>query len=365
MSARKFLILDDNASERRLIEHVLTDAFPEAEISQAGDAAQAGEMCAVLMFDCVLLDYHMPKVDGVVFAQELRAIYPDLPLVLVTGVGDEMLVSHAIRCGVSDYLPKSRINVESIRRTVERAMHSCALKRIIEEQREELENFAYALAHDFKQPIRQIRTFTQMIAEEIPNGDSEELQKHLAFLTQAAGRLSDLVDVMSQYTLLNQEPDLKSVDVETVMANVRIAVQPEFDERGAALSFEGAAAVHGNETLLGQVLQNLVVNGLKYNKSAAPRVDVRAEIIEKDCVISVHDNGIGIEEQYLTEIFRPLMRLHTAREYAGTGLGLTLARKAVLSQRGAIWCESEIGRGSTFFVRIPMAQAGFAARDAA
>jgi signal transduction histidine kinase len=73
-------------------------------------------------------------------------------------------------------------------------------------------------------------------------------------------------------------------------------------------------------------------------------------------VITVHDNGIGIEEKYLADIFRPLVRLHTAAEYAGTGLGLTLARKAIMAQHGTIWCESEPGVGSTFFVRMPLAQ---------
>jgi len=358
MTQRAFLILDDSASERLIIQHVLSSAFPLAAISQADGAAAARDILSTAPLDCILLDYSMPQMDGVEFAEELRAAYPNMPIVLVTGVGDEMLVSHAIRRGVTDYIPKSRINVESMRRIVERAIQACGLKKIVGAQREELETFAYALAHDFKQPIRQIRTFTELIAQEVPNGNSESLQRYLEFLGQAAHRLSNLVDVMSQYTLLNQEPDLRPVALGTIISDVTNALVSEFEERNAILVFEGDATLHGNRTLLGQVLQNLVVNGIKYNTCETPRVEVRAETADGECTIAIRDNGIGIDSQYLSEIFRPLVRLHTAKEYSGTGLGLTLARKAIVAQHGAIWCESELGVGSTFYIRIPIAAVG-------
>lgn len=356
MTARAFLILDDSASDRGIIERVLLEAFPSAEILDTGDAVEARNMCAAFAIDCVLLDYSMPKIDGAMFAKDLRGAYPYLPIVMVTGVGDEMLVGHAIRCGVSDYIPKSRINPDSIQRTIERAIEACALTRIIAEQRAELENFAYALAHDFKQPIRQLRTFAQLISEQA-EGDSESLQRNLDFLNQAARRLGDLVDVMSQYTLLNETPEMKRIEVSAVMEAVSAELRLEVEDHGAALGFEGAGNLYGNETLLSQVLRNLIVNGVKYNKSDVPRVDVRVEMQGGQCVIAVSDNGIGIEQQYLADVFRPLMRLHAAGEYPGTGLGLTLARKAVLAQGGVIWCESEPGIGSTFFVRIPTTRA--------
>jgi len=198
---------------------------------------------------------------------------------------------------------------------------------------------------------------TELISQEVPNGDSPDLQKYLTFLSKAAHRLSSLVDVMSKYTLLNQEPELKPISLATVIQNVRDALASEIEERGAVLTFDGDVTLHGNETLLGQVLQNLIVNGIKYNRSETPRVEVHAECLYDECTITIRDNGIGIERQYLSDIFRPLVRLHTASEYSGTGLGLTLARKAILAQHGSIGCESEVGVGSTFFVRMPLGAA--------
>lgn len=358
-SPKLLLVVDDSAAEREIIALTLGAAFPDAEVRRAAHPFQAKEMCAESTFDCVLMDYNMPDMNGVMLAGELRALSAHLPLILMTSVGNEMLVAGALRSGVSDYIPKSRINAESIRRTIERSLHVCDQARLIDQQRGELENFAYALAHDFKQPIRQITIFTQMLSQEIANGEVEQVQQHLAFLNNAATRLGKLVDVMLQYTLLNQPPELADVDLNVVTANVHASLAPYLAERGAVfVSPRDAPTVHGNETLMTQVLQNLVVNGLQYNRSPDPRVELTIKRQADHWDLEITDNGIGIEAEYLTEIFKPLVRLHTASQFPGSGLGLTLTRKAVLAQQGEIWCDSVLGVGSTFHIRLPIALGG-------
>jgi len=356
-SPQTLLVIDDSEADREIMALTLGAAFPDADIYRADHPFLAKELCAERAFDCVILDYNMPDMDGVTLAAELRADSPYLPIILTTSVGDEMLVAAALRNGVSDYLPKSRLTAESVRRAVDRSMNLCAQSRVIDEQRSELENFAYALAHDFKQPIRQITTFTQLIADGVRGIEVGEVGQHLTFLSDAATRLGRLVDVMSQYTLLNQPPVLSTVSLNKVMAGVQAQLAPYLAERGGVLvAPRRAARFWGNETLMNQVLQNLVVNGLKYNRSAQPRVEISVALQGDHWVIAVRDNGIGIEAEYLSEIFRPLIRLHTSAEYAGSGLGLTLARKAVVAQKGAIWCDSAPGEGSVFHVRLPTAQ---------
>jgi signal transduction histidine kinase len=348
------LVVDDSDAEREIVALTLGAAFPGVEVRLAAHPQIAREMCGQEGFDCVILDYNMPQTDGVTLAGELKASSAYLPIILMTSVGDEMLAAEALRSGISDYIPKSRITAESIRRTVDRSIHVCGQARLIDEQRGELENFAYALAHDFKQPIRQITTFTQMIAEEVEPEQREGLRQHLTFLGDAARRLGKLVDVMSQYTLLNQPPELADVDLGEVMSSVRGSLGPYLEERGGELIAPAKPPmVRGNETLMTQVIQNLVNNGLLYNQSRTPKVELSVQRRGDHWDISIADNGVGIEPEYLADIFKPLVRLHTGSEYPGSGLGLTLARKAVLAQNGLIWCESELGRGSVFHVRLP------------
>jgi signal transduction histidine kinase len=350
---RHVLVVDDSEAEREILALTLEAAFPGITVSHTANPLLARAMCERQAFDCVLLDYNMPELDGLTLAAELRAAFAHLPIILLTSVGDEMLAAEALRGGVSDYLPKARVSPYSIRRTVDRSILACGQERVIQEQKAELENFAYALAHDFKQPIRQIITFAQLVDEQVGDGDAG-VRQHLTFLGDAAGRLARLVDVMTQYTLLNQPPSLGEVDLNVVVASVRAALAPYLAERGGSfVAPEQAPTVWGNEVLMTQVLQNLVFNGLHYNQSPTPRVELTLEGADESWILEIQDNGVGIEPQYLGEIFKPLVRLHNASEYAGTGLGLTLARKAILAQKGDIWCESTPGIGSVFRVRAP------------
>lgn len=351
---RNFLIIDDDPAEREIMARTIKDAYPGTWVRQLDDPDAAEKVCAEATFDCVILDYNMPQIDGLSVAQKLRPRFPYLPLVLVTSVGDEMLAAHALRSGVSDYIPKSRINTDSIHRTIARAMHVSEQSRVIEDQRNELENFAYALAHDFKQPIRQIRTFAKLISGELAGADAGEIQQHLTYMSDAARRLGNLVDVMSQYTLLSKVPEIGAVSLASVLTDIRASLATYLDERHGRLTVRDLPVVRGNETLMIQALQNLIVNGLKYNKSETPHVEVRARLQHGRCIIAVRDNGIGMEEKYLTEIFKPLMRLHPGSEYTGSGLGLTLARKAITVQQGKVWCESKLGEGSTFYIDVPI-----------
>jgi len=362
MPAQSFLVVDDDHSEREILVETIKRAFQAAAVQAAADHKEALALCAEHNFDCVVLDFSMPQMDGLTLSHKLRAQAPYLPLVLVTGVGDEVLAASSVRRGVSDYIPKSRVNQESMRRAISRAIHITTQARVIDEQRNELESFAYALAHDFKQPIRQIRTFTKLIMNDLKADENEEMRQHLVFLGEAARRLGDLVDVMAQYTLLSKVPEVGEIDLTKIVNDVRESLSTHIAEKRAELVIGEVPKIRGNETLMTQVIQNLVVNALTYNKSRVPRVEISGEHQNGRGLIAVRDNGIGIEPQYLSEIFNPLKRLHASSEFPGSGLGLTLARKAMVQQGGKIWCTSEVGEGTTFFLDCalhpPKADAG-------
>jgi two-component system sensor histidine kinase/response regulator len=352
MTVSSLLVVDDDQAELALVTRLAKDTFPGVRLRMAADAQAAHDACGTEQFDCVILDYNMPGMNGLACAQRMRATFPYLAIVMSTNAGDEMLAARAMTSGVTDYIPKSRMTALSLDRVVRNAMRISNQARVIDEQRSELESFAYTLAHDFKQPIRQIKTFVNLVSEGIRDGKPDDIGQHLTFLNQAARRLGDLVDVMSQYTLLNRPPVIGNIDLNEVFASVRASLVLYIAERGGRVTHDRAPIVWGNEALLSQVLHNLVVNGLKYNESAAPAVHIATEEKAGHCVIRVRDNGIGIEPQYLSEIFKPLVRLHTKSKYSGTGLGLTLARKALTAMGGSIACHSQVGAGTEFVVKI-------------
>ena len=349
----RVLVIDDQDLQLRLMSLLLEQAFPGVRVTTSGDPAAALALCDTQDFDCVVADYQMPGMDGLSLASRLRAVRPFLAIVLCTGGGDEMLVAQAMTSGVTQYLPKTRVSPDSLRRTLSHAMQIMQQTRQIADQREELENFAFALAHDFKQPIRQITTFSSLIGGAVAKDADPEIELHLRYLREAAARLGRLVDVMSQYALLGKAPELGRVDVGEVLHEVAFALAPYLTERCARLEIGEMLVAFGNGTLMAQVLQNLIVNGVKYNQSAEPVVRVTCETRGQEIVIAVVDNGIGIDAEHHEQIFKPLVRLHTNEAFEGSGLGLAMTRKAIIVQNGTVWCKSQLGAGSEFFVRLP------------
>lgn len=347
------LLVDDDCLFLEIAVEIIRESFPGSTICTLVDASDIDSIIDRGSFDCLIIDYKMPLVDGITVSRDIRNRFPYLPIVLVTGAGDEEIATQALHGGVTDYLPKARMSSDWVRRTLERAIELCQQRRVIDEQRKELEIFAHALAHDFKQPLRQITTFANLVSDELGSSHSPSIQKHLGFMRNAASRLTALVDVMSEYTLLNRIPRLEQTSIRKVVSDAVSALTGYISERNGVVLSRVDGAFHGNQTLMTYVLQNLITNGLKFNRSARPHIEIDTLSDGIRYEISVSDNGIGIDEGQREAIFAPLLRLHAQEEFAGTGLGLTLARRALVSQHGTISCNANPRGGSRFVITVP------------
>lgn len=123
-------------------------------------------------------------------------------------------------------------------------------------------------------------------------------------------------------------------------------------EKNAIISCDPLPVVYADESQMLQLLQNLISNAMKFNKSIPPKIHISGEIREKDWIFSVQDNGIGIDPKDFERIFVIFQRLHQRDEYEGTGIGLAVCKKLVTHHGGNIWVESQQNKGSTFFFTI-------------
>jgi len=350
----KIVFVDDDDMALDVMCRLAQQGLPDAHISRLNSATSLMKQTDLNRFDCIILDYDLPDADGMTCAQTLRERFPHLAIVLCTGAGDEMLAAQAIQSGVNDYIPKSRISVEALGRTITNAITLAERGRIIDEQRADIETFAFALAHDFKQPVRQIMTFCQMIWDNIVTEQNAETPRLISFVINAADRLDRLVEVMSEFSLLNRSPDIDILDVGQTIRDALESIRHYIDERAATVTIEGALHVNGNADLLALSMQNIIINGIKYNQSKCPNIVITLTEDQGEGIITIQDNGIGIEDQYLDYIFQPLARLHGKAEYEGAGLGLTLCRKAIIAQAGTISCTSHMEEGTEFKIALPL-----------
>jgi light-regulated signal transduction histidine kinase (bacteriophytochrome) len=133
------------------------------------------------------------------------------------------------------------------------------------------------------------------------------------------------------------------------LANLMVAIA----ESGATVTRDAMPTVSGDATQLTQLFQNLVGNALKFRGERPPRIHIGAIRKNGQWRFSVADNGIGMEPQYFERVFLVFQRLHTRKQYQGTGIGLAICKKVVERHGGRIWAEAEPGKGATFFFTIP------------
>jgi light-regulated signal transduction histidine kinase (bacteriophytochrome) len=151
------------------------------------------------------------------------------------------------------------------------------------------------------------------------------------------------------------EGPAETVDFIAVISKVLLNLQASTEQSGATITWGQLPVVHAHEIRLVQLLQNLVSNAIKYRSQDPPRIHISAEWREREWVLSVRDNGVGIPPEYAQQIFKIFKRLH-GQEYPGTGIGLAICQRIVETYGGRIWVESEDGKGSCFYFTLPPAK---------
>jgi signal transduction histidine kinase len=356
--ALRILIADDDEGDRKLIKRALSQSGLLCNCSETDTSEHALELCQQSEFDCVLVDYRLPGEDGLAGITALHERFPHLPIVMSTGQGDELVAADAIKRGASDYVPKAGIHAASIRRIVENAIEKAALRRKVLEQADDLENFARLLAHDLKAPVLTILGFSQLVQEELKDGNPDEAIACSNRVIHAAQRMARLIETLREYTRADTQVVLDAVDMDTVLAGTLANLHSLLAESGAAVTADPLPAVEGNAPQLSQLLQNLIANGIKYCEQPVARIHVgAAQTAGGGCTFSVRDNGIGIPEAHYKKVFEPLKRMNGAAKVEGTGLGLATCKRIVERHGGRIWCEPAPGAGTVFYFTLNAAVA--------
>lgn len=199
-----------------------------------------------------------------------------------------------------------------------------------------------------------VASYTQLLARRYGDRLDEDAHEFIGYAVDGVRRMQGLISDLLAYSRVGSRGGTaERVELEEVMARTVDVLRSAIEESGATVTHDPLPAVYADPVQIGQVLQNLVGNALKFRGQAPPHVHVAAERQGGEWVISVADNGIGIAPEYLQRIFVIFQRLHTRTEYEGTGIGLAICKKIVERHGGRIWVESRPGHGSTFYFTLP------------
>ncbi len=363
---QKILIVDNNSEDRNVLRrHLLKDVESSYTIFEENTGAMSLAWCRSEKPDCILLDYNLPDMNGLEFLAELADTSGSLPfpVVVMTGVSLEPIAVQAMKSGAQDYLVKGNITTENLHRAIQNAIERVHMLRTLEAQRynleqknQELQAFAYALAHDLQAPLRAISGFAQIVNEDYQAALDDDGRYYVSSIVRACTQMDRLIDDLLNYTRIEHRPvRCQPVALYPLVMQIANSLSERIAETSTSLTIaEDLPTVQGDRTLISQIFINLLDNALIYRRPGiAPQVTVSYAPLEAGYQICVADNGIGIASKYHDKIFNIFQRLHSDEEYTGTGIGLAIVKKSAELMGGKVWVESEVGAGSTFYVKLP------------
>jgi len=219
---------------------------------------------------------------------------------------------------------------------------------------EELEQFAAVAAHDIKEPLRMIYTHLQLIRRKVRGNCEPDIESYIAQTLQSSQSLFELVNALLTYSRVGREQKpYVEVPLNEVVAIAKTNLMNAIEESKAQISSESLPTVLGDKIQLVQVFQNLISNGIKFCKERRPEIHIGAEEEAKFWIISIRDNGIGIDSAYFEKIFQVFQRLHSKAEFSGSGIGLASTKKIIERHGGRIWISSKLDQGSIFHFSLP------------
>ncbi|NUP99864.1 MAG: PAS domain S-box protein, partial [Armatimonadetes bacterium] len=220
----------------------------------------------------------------------------------------------------------------------------------------DLEQFAYAASHDLQEPLRMVTGYLQLLERRHAEQLDGEAAEYIGFAVDGAGRMKELIQGLLTYCRAGtQQTALAACELETVVDRVLGNLGAAIAESQAQITRDPLPVVLGDQTQLVQLLQNLLGNAIKFrHPDRRVTVHLTAEADDGQAVLSIADNGIGIEPAHLAAIFQPFRRLHTRQDYPGSGMGLAIVERIVQRHGGAIEVASQPGAGTRFTVRLPL-----------
>jgi len=357
----RVLLIEDNAGDAEFVHEIASEAKDiHIDIEDADLLTSGLKLLKERKFDLVISDLGLPDSEGIETFIKIHTLYPDIPIILMTGLEDEELAIRAVRSGAQDYIIKGiadkSILLKSVRYSIERnklTLELCGRLSEIKRLEDERRNILSMFAHD----IRNAVIPPALLLSEIISGKKQDIENDLPLirdeLTTAAHLLTNVIDFMHLETS-GRELAKGPVGINAAILKGVDGLQSGADLKKIVISCcfpEGSSRfLNADGGMLQRVITNLIDNAIKYTEYGG-KINITVRDMGTDILVQVMDTGVGIAEDQMLHIFKAFYRATPSQ--TGSGLGLYIARTIVEAHGGKIWVESIPGKGSVFSFTLP------------
>jgi signal transduction histidine kinase len=377
-------IVDDDPGIRQTVADILVVKGYEVAVFERG--APVAVALETHIPKVALIDLKLTDMSGLELVRQIRAVSEDTECIVLTGFASQASAIEAVNLGAFGFLQKpydvdqvlfmirratekwnartelARNNKELESRVAARtaelsikndqlARQSLELKR----SNNELEQFAYVASHDLQAPLRTIQNFSQLFVKNYPFQKEDEALEIINFISQASGDMTRMVEDLLSYARLGQRVTVtESVSLQDQLELALDTLSPELRNQDTQIALTGEfPTVIANKLLVTNIFRNILQNASNYRRENVQLdILINGRSTEDHVVVTIADNGIGIEPENYEQIFWLFKRITGGKEHEGTGIGLASAKKSIELMGGQIWVDSVVGEGSSFHLQF-------------
>ena len=350
------LVVDDNADLRQYLAGLLSSLY---DISTATDGLAALEAIRARMPNIVVSDVMMPRLDGFGLVRVLRSDSrtASLPVILLSARAGEESAIDGLDAGADDYLVKPF----SARELLARVRTHAQLARFrrewidkLERANRELDAFSYSVSHDLRAPLRAIEGYASLLAQDYAKTLDAAGQTYLDRILAGVTQMSTLIEALLELARLSRATvQRERIDLSAMANEVIGELRRANPDRNVDVKIESDLVAHGDPKLVRVALVNLLGNAWKFSsRTPSARIECGRHKSDENTFF-VRDNGAGFAAEHAAKLFAPFQRLHSAKEFPGTGVGLATVQRVIEHHGGTIWADAKLGSGATFYFSLP------------
>jgi signal transduction histidine kinase len=350
------VILDDDKVQRYAVKRQLACSKYKFNIFEAERGESAIKILKNHPIHCIIVDYYLPQYDGLAFIEIVKERFGTCPpFLFITSQGSEEVARQAFKKGCFDYISKDKINTDELLTAVLALAEYSHSKVELTDKIENIELLAAEVTHDLNSPLRSMSYSINQLSEDSTIVRSDHIKSHITNIKSNIFNIGNILsDISNSFASKESYFQNTLIDFNDLMGEVVESITHAFPQKTINFSVSPLPLLKGDKFGLFRIFYNLVSNGIKYNDKEVIHINIfhRKSTLYNEIVIE--DNGIGISNDNIKEIFKPFYRLNNLGSVTGTGLGLAICKKIIDQHNGKIFVDSVEGEGSKFTIALPL-----------
>lgn len=351
----EILIVDDTPDQIETAMYVLKSNNYKVRVATKGLTAL--KLLEKQVPDLILLDIFMPEIDGFELCKLIKSneTFKNIPIIFLTSSDDEQSIKRGFDSGAQDYVTKPFNPTELLAR-VNTHIKLKQQTQSLWEANKELDSFCYSIAHDLKAPLLSISKLIEYLYCDYIDKLGDDANNLIINIQKKSSELTAIIDHLLEFShMCELQMNLEKIDMNILFKSVYDELLlTQSSSRVIDISMQPLPTITGDIIMLRLLITNILSNSMKYTSTRKlSKIDIECAKHQSNYVFCIRDNGVGFDMKYSSRLFQVFQRLHSSKEFEGSGVGLSICQRILKRHNGKAWMTAEVDKGASFYFSLP------------